>query len=470
MWRKAPPRPCMIAPRTKGRIYLQSLMDGIVTLSLFWVCLFLFIMLDAGNPVYYLEFLDRYLVYSLLAFGIVQLHGARTIYSNPRWWTPSLKESHHLSLNQVFSVAVGISLFLVATKDKGISRIFLFSWLPVLYGVLLGCNRFFPVMIGRAFSKDGRDRALFLGGRESLQALAGWREYQATLGTEFIEYKADFSISDLSHLEQTLRRENVSQVIVTEIPELKYNLHYIVDVCERLGVRLLVFSNFENLFRHKVAFIEDSGLQFIALRDEPLESPHNRAIKRLLDLAVALPAALLVLPVMGAAVWLLHRWQSPGPLLFRQQRAGLKGRAFTMLKFRTMHVHDAPQALQVMENDPRLFPAGAWLRRTSLDELPQFLNVLRGEMSVVGPRPHLVEHNEQFALVMRNYYVRSAVKPGITGLAQVRGFRGETRTEADVIRRVESDISYIETWSVSLDLVILLRTCWQMLRPPKAAR
>lgn len=460
----------MIAPRTKGRIYVQSLMDGIVTLSLFWVCLLVFIVLESGNPIYYLEFLDRYFVYSLLAFGIILLHGARTIYSNPRWWTPTMKESHHLSFNQVMNVAVGISLFLVATKDKGISRIFLFSWLPVLYGVLLACNRLLPLKIGQTFSKDGRDRAIFLGGRDSFEALWAWREYQSTLGTEFIEYKANFSISDLSHLEQLIRRENATQVIVTEIPELKYNLHYIIDVCERMGVRLLVFSNFENLFRHKVTFIEDSGLQFIALRDEPLESPHNRAIKRILDLAVAVPVVLFVLPLAALGIWLAQERQSPGPLFFRQQRSGLKGRAFTILKFRTMHVHGAPEARQVAENDPRLFAAGIWLRRTSLDELPQFLNVLRGEMSVVGPRPHLVEHNEQFATVMRNYYVRSAVKPGITGLAQVRGFRGETRTEADVIRRVESDIAYIETWSLSLDMVILVRTVWQMMRPPKGAR
>jgi exopolysaccharide biosynthesis polyprenyl glycosylphosphotransferase len=460
----------MIAPRTKGRIYFQSLIDAMVTLSLFWVCLLIFVVLRPADPLFYLELLDRYLVYSLLAFGIILLHGARTIYSQPRWWTPALKESHHLSLNQVVHVAVGISLFLVATKDKGISRIFLFSWLPVLYGVLLAANRFLPEKIAQTLSKETRDRAIFLGGPDSLQALAGWREYQATLGTEFIEYKAEFSISDLSHLEQLIRRQNATQLIVTEIPELKYNLHYIIDVCERLGVRLLVFSNFENLFRHKVTFIEDAGLQFIALRDEPLESPHNQAIKRVLDVILALPIVVIVLPVITGFVWLAQRLQSPGPVFFRQQRAGLKGRNFTILKFRTMHAHDTPQARQVTEGDSRLYPIGSWLRRTSLDELPQFLNVLRGEMSLVGPRPHLIEHNEQFARVMRNYYIRTAVKPGITGLAQVRGFRGETRTEQDVIRRVESDISYLETWTLSLDLVILLRTLWQIIRPPKTAR
>lgn len=460
----------MIAPRTKGRIYIQSLVDAVVTLSIFWVCLLVFIVLRPTSPEFYLGLLDRYFVYSLLACGIILLHGARSIYSNPRWWTPEIKESHNLSLNQVVHVAVGISLFLVATKDKSISRIFLCSWLPVLYAALLVANRFLPGKIGRMLSKDGNDRAIFLGGRESHKALAGWREYQSSLGAEFIEYKADFSISDLSKLEQLIRTERATQVIVTEIPELKYNLHYIVDVCERLGVRLLVFSNFEQLFRHKVTFIEDAGLQFIALRDEPLESPHNQAIKRAVDIAIALPVVLLVLPIMTAIVWVVQRFQSPGPVFLRQERAGLKGRNFAMWKFRTMHASAASESTQVTEGDARIYPGGGWLRRTSLDELPQFLNVLRGEMSVVGPRPHLIEHNEQFARVMRNYYIRTAVKPGITGLAQVRGFRGETRTEVDIIRRVESDISYLETWTLSLDLVILLRTVWQILCPPISAR
>src|SRR3569623_502909 len=145
----------------------------------------------------------------------------------------------------------------------------------------------------------------------------------------------------------------------------------------------------------------------------------------------------------------MQRLQSPGPMFFKHTRAGLKGRTFTIYKFRTMHPQNGGEAIQASEGDARVFPFGCWLRRTSLDEVPQFLNVLRGEMSLVGPRPHLLEHNEQFARVMRNYFIRSRVKPGITGLAQVRGFRGQTRTEADIIRRVESDISYLETWSFS---------------------
>ncbi|HTG43313.1 MAG TPA: hypothetical protein VK633_02155, partial [Verrucomicrobiae bacterium] len=178
----------MIAPRTKGRIYLQSLMDAGITLSLFWCYLFLFMLLHPGNPPIFTGFLDRYFVYSLLAFGAVVLQGARTLYTHPRWWRPVLKESHHLSLNQVFHVGIGISLFLVATKDKSISRIFLFSWLPLLYAALLVSNRFLPKKIGDTLYRHRKERTIFLGSPEAAQALTGWRDYQETLGTEFLQF------------------------------------------------------------------------------------------------------------------------------------------------------------------------------------------------------------------------------------------------------------------------------------------
>jgi lipopolysaccharide/colanic/teichoic acid biosynthesis glycosyltransferase len=134
-----------------------------------------------------------------------------------------------------------------------------------------------------------------------------------------------------------------------------------------------------------------------------------------------------------------------------------------------MHVANPDVTKQASKGDSRIYPGGQWLRKLSLDELPQFLNVLRGEMSVVGPRPHLMQHDDIFARVLVNYPVRRNVKPGITGLAQVRGFRGETRTNEDVVKRVESDIYYLENWSLFLDVWIILRTAWQVIFPPRTA-
>jgi lipopolysaccharide/colanic/teichoic acid biosynthesis glycosyltransferase len=134
-----------------------------------------------------------------------------------------------------------------------------------------------------------------------------------------------------------------------------------------------------------------------------------------------------------------------------------------------MHADNPEEARQAVPGDARVFGFGRWMRRLSVDELPQFINVLRGDMSVTGPRPHMIEHNAQFARQMANYHVRTFVKPGITGLAQVRGFRGEARSSEEIARRLESDISYLENWRLALDVSIIARTAWQMLAPPKSA-
>jgi putative colanic acid biosynthesis UDP-glucose lipid carrier transferase len=169
-------------------------------------------------------------------------------------------------------------------------------------------------------------------------------------------------------------------------------------------------------------------------------------------------------------VALAVRLTSPGPVLFRQKRYGRNGRVFEILKFRTMRAgsDEAEPFVQARRGDPRTTPLGRILRRTSLDELPQLLNVLRGEMSIVGPRPHAVPHSEAMAPLIEAYPSRHRVKPGITGWAQVSGFRGETDTIEKMERRLEHDLHYIETWSLLLDLRIILRTLLVGFRDPNA--
>jgi lipopolysaccharide/colanic/teichoic acid biosynthesis glycosyltransferase len=168
-------------------------------------------------------------------------------------------------------------------------------------------------------------------------------------------------------------------------------------------------------------------------------------------------------------VWIIQRINSPGPLLLRQMRAGLQNNQFEILKFRTMHVNNPAEARQATRDDLRIYRGGRTLRRLSIDELPQFWNVLQGQMSVVGPRPHLIEHNEAFARVISRFPIRMVVKPGITGLAQIRGFRGEARTSEAIGQRLRSDIEYLENWRLLLDVMIIAKTALQMLVPPKTA-
>lgn len=190
----------------------------------------------------------------------------------------------------------------------------------------------------------------------------------------------------------------------------------------------------------------------------------------MVDVTISFAVILFILPPLACVVWLLQRLQSPGPIFFVQTRAGIQNKSFNIIKFRTMDLPKPTDPGEENHDPSRIFPAARFLRRYSLDEIPQFINVFKGEMSVIGPRPHLLAHNQQFAQVMKNYHVRSLVKPGITGLAQVRGFRGEAKETKDIEARLASDIAYIENWSYVLDATIFVRTAFHMFIPPEGAQ
>jgi len=191
--------------------------------------------------------------------------------------------------------------------------------------------------------------------------------------------------------------------------------------------------------------------------------------KRMLDIILVTPALVMTAPLM-LLIALGIRGTSPGPVLFRQWRWGLNERQFQLLKFRTMENLRAESGPGVTRSgDPRVTRLGKWLRRWKLDELPQFINVLWGDMSVVGPRPHLPQHDDAFVRLMRKYVIRRFIRPGLTGWAQVNGFRGQIHTEGDVQRRVEADIHYLENWSFSLDCLIILKTIKHCILPPRTA-
>lgn len=200
------------------------------------------------------------------------------------------------------------------------------------------------------------------------------------------------------------------------------------------------------------------------LRIAPRASWYSTAAKRGLDLCVASTLLIALAPIL-VLVGLAIRFESAGPALFRQQRLGLNGKPFRIFKFRTMHVlEDGEHVQQAEPNDKRVTRVGRFLRASSLDELPQFVNVLQGDMSLVGPRPHAVAHDRQFGSLIANYALRRQVKPGITGWAQVNGFRGPTPTVDMMRRRIDCDIWYVQNASIRLDIGVLLRTPRELLR------
>jgi len=210
------------------------------------------------------------------------------------------------------------------------------------------------------------------------------------------------------------------------------------------------------------------GMPVLAVCETPF-SGMNGVVKRASDIVLATLILLLISPVL-AAIAIGVKITSPGPALFRQRRYGLDGREIVVYKFRSMTVaEDGAVVRQATRNDARVTPFGAFLRRTSLDELPQFINVLQGRMSIVGPRPHAVAHNEMYRKLIKSYMIRHKVRPGITGWAQVNGLRGETETVEKMKARIEYDLDYLRNWSLRLDLAIIWKTIFVVFKKPETA-
>ncbi len=207
----------------------------------------------------------------------------------------------------------------------------------------------------------------------------------------------------------------------------------------------------------------------LSVKKLPFESIENRIVKRLFDSIFSLLVLIFVLSWITPLLWILVKLESKGPLFFKQKREGLDGHQFTCYKFRSMKINKLSDKIHATKNDDRVTRIGSFLRKTSLDELPQFYNVLKGEMSVVGPRPHMRSLSFEYQKDIDNYIERHAVKPGITGLAQVSGYRGEVKKKSDIKNRVRLDIFYIENWSFFLDIKIIIQTVMNVFRGEEKA-
>jgi exopolysaccharide biosynthesis polyprenyl glycosylphosphotransferase len=276
-------------------------------------------------------------------------------------------------------------------------------------------------------------------------------------------------LGSIDDLERVMAQHRVGQVVMLDQPEATEDAERLLRACFAQGSRLLIHNNFGYKLGFPLQAIRENHHHFLTLNDEPLEEPLNRALKRALDIVSSLAVLLVFFPPLALTVAIMQRIQSPGPLFFAQVRTGRNRSCFTILKFRTMHVDNGDEARQATRGDSRIFPFGAFLRRSSLDEIPQFINVLRGEMSTVGPRPHLLAHSDAFSRDVDAYYLRYFAKPGITGLAQCSGYRGETSTPELLRGRVQLDLEYIRKWSLGMDLWIMLRTARHVFFPPRSA-
>ena len=278
-------------------------------------------------------------------------------------------------------------------------------------------------------------------------------------------------IGSIYQLEDLILEKKIDEVVIAITGKSSDYLDDIIKICNRRAVRTHIIPDYFKFLSSRFQVSMFGSFPIITARREPLDEVHWRFLKRSFDIVFSFLVLVFVFSWLYPIIFLLEKISSPGPVFFVQDRIGAKNQKFKCYKFRTMKVSkviSTEKFKPVVENDPRVTKLGKFLRKSNLDELPQFINVLKGEMSVVGPRPHAVSYDKVYGKIVDEIRLRYNVKPGITGWAQIHGLRGDVPDEEENIKRtrkrIEYDIWYIENWSLSLDMQIILITIWQMLR------
>ncbi len=287
------------------------------------------------------------------------------------------------------------------------------------------------------------------------------------------KFKAQFSVKDedfsLDKCFDYIIENNIDEIYfsVSELSNTQINM--LIDFADNNLRELKFIPDNKDIYSKKLKYEYYDYIPVLSLRTIPLQEPVNKFVKRLFDISLSLFIIVFVLSWLTPILAILIRLESKGPVFFKQSRNGFNYKEFDCYKFRSMTPNKNAHLHQATKGDQRITKIGAFIRKTSIDELPQFFNVLFGDMSVVGPRPHMVSHTNLYAQRVDKFMVRHFVKPGITGLAQVSGFRGEIETDKDIINRVKYDIFYIENWSLLLDIKIMIQTFTNALKGEEKA-
>lgn len=395
-------------------------------------------------------------------------------------WVQAIKTANI----EILILAAIFAGLVFVTKDKAISRMFLVTYLVGSWVLLMLINRFLPTIFSiLSFGKDNQMRALLIGRPDSVKALDSWLKYKSAIGLEVLGLATPEGhrgpdapsvpwLGTIEDLEKIITEKQISHIVLIDSRGADEWVQRVARDAYRYGCRIWIYNYWQAIFNQPLVWESDQGHAFFTFHEEPLDDPLSRLLKRALDIAISLPVVTLALPPIMFGVWLGQKMQSPGRLFFRQRRLGRGQKPFMIYKFRTMHDSEAVkqrEKQQATKGDDRIFPLGRLLRATSIDEVPQFINVLKGEMSIVGPRPHMIEHDDEFAQMAEAYKARHFIKPGITGLAQTKGFRGEITDPERLRDRVRYDIEYISRWSIWLDISLIAKTFLQVFRPPSTA-
>ncbi len=353
----------------------------------------------------------------------------------------------------------------------------------VCYGILatlIGISRFFFTYISEFIVKAKmHKRIAIVGYNETGVELARYFQGQNNMYTfeGFFDNGSDYlSVNEEGHIVGPIEEcidyaieNNIQEIYSTILPGQHEDVTKLVEYADRNCVRVKFVPNIKAKLEsnYNVEYLGDFPV--ISLRFEPLQELKNRVKKRLFDIVLSSLVIVFVLSWLVPLIGLLIKLESRGPVFFKQLRSGRDNKPFWCYKFRSMKVNASSDVLQASKSDDRITRIGAFLRKTSLDEFPQFFNVLMGDMSNVGPRPHMLKHTEQYSAIINKYMIRQLLKPGITGWAQINGYRGETKNIELMEKRVEYDIHYMERWSTMLDIKIIFMTIINIFRGEEQA-
>ncbi|OXG08344.1 undecaprenyl-phosphate galactose phosphotransferase/putative colanic acid biosynthesis UDP-glucose lipid carrier transferase [Flavobacterium araucananum] len=374
------------------------------------------------------------------------------------------------TIKKILMHAALIVSFVVFLKYSDISRLQLF-YFYLFFFVLIMISRYIFMKLLKLIRAKGYNFKNFIivGANETGERMRKTLSKDLTYGYRFLGFFDDNVDSVPILLSPVLGKCDAIQefILKEKVDEMYVALHIdnieiinqLVKICEQNMVRIKFIPDFQLYTKSsKVEITFYDNTPVLMFRREPLEFAINRLVKKVFDVCFSGAVILFIFPWLFPILMIIIKLESSGPVLFKQERSGRDNRSFICFKFRSMYVNDLAHKKQAGRGDSRITKFGAFIRKTSIDELPQFFNVFWGDMSVVGPRPHMVNLAKEYSDLINNYLVRQYAKPGITGWAQVNGYRGETKELIDMENRVDYDIWYIENWSLLLDMKIIVRT------------
>ena len=369
---------------------------------------------------------------------------------------------------------IGVLLYLFFLRKFEISRFFIFLTF-FNFAVGLFFNRFLYLGINYHYkSKEFLlKKILIIGYNDTAKKLENYFEEEG-INTQLIGFTEDEEnvnelskhpvLANISESIQVAKNNEVEEIFCTITPEQNKYIYSMMNIAEKECIRFKVVPDL-SLFINKpvhIDYIRD--MPILSMRSEPLEDVGNRIKKRCLDIIISFFVVVFILSWLVPLIGLLIYLESKGPIIFSQLRTGKNNKSFRCYKFRSMVMNSEADQKQATRNDRRITKVGRFIRKTSLDEFPQFWNVLKGEMSLVGPRPHMVKHTVDYSKIVDQFMVRQFLKPGITGWAQINGFRGEINDPEQIKMRVHNDLWYLEHWNIWLDIRIIFLTVYKVVK------